>query len=105
MAGVLKSESAILSELLWSVLETLVLAFSIVHLKVIEIQFDFDLEQKLHVDEIACSYLMLNLPDNFKLPTSAVQLLRFSTKEKEITFDICINNLDLSIFLSFFSNS
>ena len=78
MAGVLKSESAILSELQWSVLETLV----------IEIQFDFDLEQKLHVDEIACSYLMLNLPDNFKLPTSAVQLLRFSTKEKEIMFDI-----------------
>ena len=72
----------------WSVLETLVLTFSIVQLKVIEIHFEFDLDQNLYVTEIACSYLMLNLPDNFKLPTSAVQLLRFSQKEKEITFDI-----------------
>ena len=72
----------------WSVLETLVLTFSIVQLKVIEIHFEFDLDQNLYVVKIACSYLMLNLPDNFKLPTSAVQLLQFSQKEKEITFDI-----------------
>ena len=59
MAEVLTSESVFIGELQWSVLETLVLAFSIMQLKVIEIHFEFDLDQNLYVTKIACSYLML----------------------------------------------
>ena len=40
MAEVLTSESVFIGELQWSVLETLVLAFSIMQLKVIEIHFE-----------------------------------------------------------------
>ena len=61
MAGVLTSESVFIGELQWSVLETLVLAFSIVQLKVIEIHFEFDLDQNLYVTQNCLQLLNVKL--------------------------------------------
>ena len=81
MAEVLTSESVFIGELQWSVLETLVLAFSIMQLKVIEIHFEFDLDQNLYVTKIACSYLMLTYQIISNFPH--LQLRRFSRREMQ----------------------